>query len=496
MQLIENIRIERHTLILIAILILGLFLRLYCLTCESLWLDEGYSVTWAKQEPSEMIEAVSRDVHPPLYFLILHYWIALFGDAEFTIRLLSVIFGFIAIFMMCRVGSLIFDRNVGLLSSLILSLSVFHIHYSQEIRGYSLMVLLALFSMYFFIRLFQERKNSMSVLYILSSTLLLYTHFFGLLVIAAQNTYLILEFMLSRKRPSLGFVRWLLLQAILFVLFLPWLGFLVRQMQIVQSGAFLGWLPVPTIISLITTLFVYSAYFSESAPLWVLASSTLLVLVYLILSTNSLLVFKAFGLRPRRLDSGNTLLLVWLLTPIVLPFIVSQFLAPIYWTRFTMPASIALYILIARGIVNTSTMGIRLSIISLVIALSLVGAWGFYNTTDNEQWRGVVGYIETYGGQNDLVLINAWYCHIPFDYYFRQDIIDRDVFPKWDMEVDKDNIKTLELAVHGYERVWIVLSHDGDPEGLIAKTLNDDLSYSLSYQKSYIGIGLYLFEKI
>jgi len=492
-----DIRLERYVLILLTILILGLFLRTYCLTCESVWLDEGYSILWAKQEPSEMIEAVSKDVHPPLYFLILHYWIGLFGDAEFTIRFLSVIFGFLAIFMMYRVGSLIFDRNVGIMSSLILSLSVFHIHYSQELRGYSLIVLLTLVSMYFFIRLFQERKTSTSVLYILSSALLLYTHFFGLFVIAAQNIYLISEFMLSRKKPGPGFVRWLLLQAILFVLFLPWFGFLARQAQVIQSGAFLGWLPAPTILSLITTLFVYSAYFSEFALLWVLASSTFLVLMYLILSANSLMVFKTLGLRPRRLDSDSVLLLVWLLTPIIIPFIISQFFVPVYWTRFTMPASLAFYILVARGIVNISTKGIRLSIISLVIALSLIITWGFYTTTDNEQWREVVGYIETHGEQNDLVLINTWYCHIPFDYYFsRTDMIQRDVFPKWDMGVDKDNIKTLELAVRGYERVWIVLSHDGDSEGLITKTLSDDLSYSLSYQKNYVGIELYLFGKI
>lgn len=497
MKVIGNIRIDRHTLILAAILILGILLRLYCLTCESLWLDEGYSVLWAKQDTHEMIEAVSRDVHPPLYFLILHYWIALFGDAEFTIRLLSVIFGTLAIFVIYRVGSLVSDRNVGLLSSLILSLSVFHVHYSQEIRGYSLMVLLTLISMYFFIRLLQERKASVSVIYILSSILLFYTHFFGLFVIAAQNIYLILEFMLSRRETGPGPVRWLLLQATLFIAFMPWLGFLVRQVQIVQSGAFLGWLPVPTILSLITTMFVYSAYFSEYAPLWVLAASTLLVFVYLALSANSLLMFKVPGIRPRRLDSGSALLLAWLLTPMVLPFMVSQFFVPVYWTRFTMSASMALYILVARGIANTSTKVIRLSVIGLVVALSFVSAWGFYATTDNEQWREVAGYIEAHGEQNDLVLINAWYCHIPFDYYFNETgPLKRDVFPKWDMVVDRDNIKDLGSAVLGYERVWIVLSHNGDPGGLMTKTLSDDLSYSLSYRKSYIGIELYLFEKI
>jgi uncharacterized membrane protein len=84
----------------------------------------------------QIVENSAQSVHPPLYYVILHYWINLFGDTEFSTRFLSVIFGLFSIFMIYKVGTLLFNKNVGMLSSLLLALSVFHIQYSQEVRMY------------------------------------------------------------------------------------------------------------------------------------------------------------------------------------------------------------------------------------------------------------------------------------------------------------------------------------------------------------------------
>lgn len=491
MRLTRNILSDKHILLLTAILVLGLFLRIYCLTCESVWLDEGYSILWAKQEPSQIIDAVSKDVHPPLYFLVLHYWITIFGDSELAVRLLSVIFGLLAIIMMYMVGNLLFNKDMGILGSLILSLSVFHIHYSQEIRSYSLMVLLTLVSMYFFLKLLERRSYPISAGYIVSSALLIYTHFFGLFVIAAQNICLLSLFIITRKATKTGFRRWIILQAILFILYLPWLGFLIRQTLIVQGGEFLGWLTQPSILLLASSFFEYSGYFNLAAPLWVLSLSAVLSVYFIIMSLNSILKIK-------KSDREKTLFLViWLLTLIILPFMISYFSAPIYFTRFTIPASLAFYLLVAKGILNIRDEKLRAASTGMIVILSLVSIWGYISVVDNEQWREVVDYIETNAEQGDLALINAWYCYVPFDYYFtRTDLVTTDPFPKWDYEVNEDNIKNLEHVVTDYERVWLLLSHDGDPLGLIKKTLAENLSYEISLHKQYYGIELYLFEKL
>lgn len=228
-------KLTRNQLVLLVILSLGLFLRISDLGNESLWLDEGFSIRVANLNLFEIVEDRSQDVHPPLYYIILHFWINLFGDSEFSTRFLSVIFGFFAIFMIYKVGSLIFDEDVGILGSLLLASSVFHIQYSQEVKMYSLMALLTLLSIYFFIKLLEKRSLVVSIGYILSSILLMYTHVFGLFIIVAQNIYLVMLFLLSKDVYKLNFKRWTLLQLILIALFTPWIGILINQILRLQS---------------------------------------------------------------------------------------------------------------------------------------------------------------------------------------------------------------------------------------------------------------------
>jgi hypothetical protein len=219
--------------------------------------------------------------------------------------------------------------------------------------------------------------------------------------------------------------------------------------------------------------------------------------LFIALMLNSIFRHKKFRINVQRENLREKyFLLLWLFIPIVISFIASQFLTSIYYTRFTIPCSLAFYLLVAKGLFNVDKGKLRVVIGGIVIIFSLISIWGIHSNLEHEQWREVAEFIEDNGRDSDLVLISAWYCHIPFDYYFNETgLVSRDVFPKWDMSVDEKNINTLTAAVQGYERVWIVLSHNGDPHGLITKTLGN-LLYEPSLKKDLIGIELYLFEKI
>ena len=76
-----------------ALTLIGLLLRVYGLNDESLWLDEAISADVGMLPINELFDFVkSRDVHPPLYYILLHYWILLFGNSEVALRLPSVLF--------------------------------------------------------------------------------------------------------------------------------------------------------------------------------------------------------------------------------------------------------------------------------------------------------------------------------------------------------------------------------------------------------------------
>src|SRR5687768_9598065 len=88
LQALGNALKQEH--LFLTVFVVGAILRVYNLGYESIWFDEGVSIERARMSVIQMIEVTARrDNNPPLYYLILHYWVALFGDSEFAVRLLS-----------------------------------------------------------------------------------------------------------------------------------------------------------------------------------------------------------------------------------------------------------------------------------------------------------------------------------------------------------------------------------------------------------------------
>lgn len=506
----ENNKLStRELIILLVILLLGLFLRVYNLAGESIWLDEEYSVTVAQKGVFQIFERSSYD-HDPFYHILLHFWINFWGVSEFSTRFLSVLFGFFAIIMIYNVGKLIFSKEVGLISSLLLALSEFHIFYSQEARMYSLMTILTLASYYFFIKLLKEKNRIALIGYILSSSFLTYTHIFGFFLIIAQNIYVFTMFVLSKKVNKLNFKRWTFLQIIIMILYAPYISSLFTHIIVKDFS-----IPEASIYSTIDTFRVFSGAhsggFTSRVSLGVLFLLLSLFAMIAIEKVKGSMDWKDFfkSIESYRLNIGlsnvNTiyLLLLWLLTPVLLPFLISKFYYSIYRIRYTIGASLALYLLTAKGINNIKFSSIKrirninfdykylkLVIIGIIITLSLVKISSYYERVDKEQWRDAVYYIETNAETGDLLLFNAGFTQDVFDYYSkRTDLVKRGLPSK----VDEDNIKELEPTVQGYNRVWVILSHSRDYKGLIKQTMSQ--SYNLVAYKGYRGIEIYLFQK-
>lgn len=100
--------ITKYSVALLAVALLGLFLRVHNLTAQSLSHDEIFSVVLARTTPPQIVQGTANDVHPPLYYFILHYWKDLFSASEFAMRFLSVIFGVAAIPMIYLLGRSLF----------------------------------------------------------------------------------------------------------------------------------------------------------------------------------------------------------------------------------------------------------------------------------------------------------------------------------------------------------------------------------------------------
>lgn len=489
-------KLIRNKLIMALIIFIGLFLRIYNLDKESIWVDEIISIKMVHFKLSTIIKAILIDYHPPLYYYILHYWVNLFGDSEFAIRFLSVIFGFLAIFMIYKVGSLLFNKNVGLIGSLILALSVFHIQYSQEARVYSLITLLSLISFYFFIKLFVKSNHLIWIAYVLSNALLIYSHFYGLFIVIAQNIFCISLFLVSCGLRENYFKKWFWYQGLLVILYIPYLGILIKQISKIAKYGF--WLTRPSIYKIAYSFKEYSG-------------SYFLFGFFLLLSFFSIVTYKKaedniyqkvpFNYRKgplynKTLTNANKLylLLLWLTVPIILPFIISQFFIPVYLSRCTIVASLAFYLLIANGIGSLSNKKyLKLFIMSLIVFFSLVNIQKYYKTVNKEQWREVADYIDKNASPQSLILFNLTSCKWAFNYYSKRSDLIKRIFPKEVNTFSEKNKGDTRQTEERYDKVWVIVSHGNIDEKLITDI--DRNSYGLLQIKTYKGIKIYQFEK-
>lgn len=141
---LQGTRLQIETGFLIVLTLAGLALRAARLDFQPLWWDEGYSVWFATHSLGQMAALTAEDIHPPLYYALLHGWTQFTGMGPVALRLLSTVFGALAIPAIYLAGRRIFgDRRIALLAAALLVINPLHVFYSQEIRMYGLVALLS-----------------------------------------------------------------------------------------------------------------------------------------------------------------------------------------------------------------------------------------------------------------------------------------------------------------------------------------------------------------
>jgi len=223
--------------VLLALTLLALLLRVLCLDLQPLWWDEGYSLYFATNPLAEMVAQTARDIHPPLYYALLHGWIHLFGPSPVAVRLLSVTIGVITVPLAYLAGRLLANQRAGLLAALLLAINPLHIFYSQEVRMYGLVALLGLISTTCAAKLFvtdhatrnthhaarvssfEFRVPSLWCFYVLTTIAALYTQYYAAFLPLAHTFFALYHWRRAPRRLA----RWLGAQLLIGLAYLPWL---------------------------------------------------------------------------------------------------------------------------------------------------------------------------------------------------------------------------------------------------------------------------------
>lgn len=177
---------------------------------------------------------LARNVHLPLYFFFMHYWVRAAGTSAWALRLPSAIWGTLAVFFLFLLGRELFAPEVGIVSALLFALLPEQIYFAQQARMYALLVLLAVAATYALLRA-REGGKWPYALYAVLSAAGLYTHYEYVFFFAAQTFFVWCAPGYGRARKK----HWLLTQAAVALALAPWL--FVALLQRKASSEVIAW---------------------------------------------------------------------------------------------------------------------------------------------------------------------------------------------------------------------------------------------------------------
>ena len=392
---VERMPVWASTGALLVVLIgISAYLRSHYITGQ-FWEDEAITTGIASHSLTAIPGVLRHDGSPPLFYLLLHVWIRLFGSSEAATHSLPLLFGLLTIPVGMWAGWSLFGRRAGVYAAVLFAFSTFLTAYAQETRMYELMGLLGLVATASFIHGFVYRRRRYLILFSVAEALMLYTHAWGMFFGAGAVIALIAVWRACPVPERRALVRDGVMAFVgAGVLFLPWVPNFLYQAS--HTGA--PWAPPPRF----------------GAP--VLLSRDLLggdrITVALVLAI-------VIGLAPlftRARRRSREAAQMWAL--IVLPFatlllawLASQ-ITPAFISRYFAPILASILLLAAWGAARSGIVGFVAILLSLVFVVHLSS----YAPQNKSDMRGVAGEMAPLLHQGDLVVVSqpdstplAWY---------------------------------------------------------------------------------------
>lgn len=177
-----------------AIFVVNLLLKLLYIDARDVAMDEPFSIWWAQHSLPEIWQMLKSENNPALHFFLLHYWIKAFGISALSVRLPSVIFSAMTAGLVFLLAAKIFSKRTALFASVFFTLSTLQMLFAHEARVYAIFEFLALWNVYLVIKTIEQpTKNELFWWLLLCDILLVYSHYFGWLVVIMQTLWLLLH---------------------------------------------------------------------------------------------------------------------------------------------------------------------------------------------------------------------------------------------------------------------------------------------------------------
>jgi hypothetical protein len=355
--------------------------------------DEVWSVKTASLNYDAEMAALKADVHPPLYFLILHSWMRQFGTGERAVRSLSGLFYILSVFAVFGIGRELYGTKTGLLCAAIYLSSPLAILAAQFARMYSLLSLLSILSTWLYLQFSIKPRDSrlLFALYIVVNVLGAFTHIGFFFLLFAQ---IVFHLLFNRRKRLKKFAGAMLLSVIPY-LFL-WGPILLGQIGNSAEGA--AWVKKPGFSMLTDLLFQYGGAFWLVVPL--------------------LLYLRWRSGRDSSRESGKlhiTSLPLWLLAITLLtPLLISE-VKPIFNSRLAIVALHLFALSIGRFTGRDANYLLPIAVIALTVTFITI-VHPASAPCDNRQ---MAVYLTQTAHDGDVVIFTSL-TRLPIDYYLER----------------------------------------------------------------------------
>jgi hypothetical protein len=472
----------------VLMLLAAFALRLHHIEAFGFWTDESLTPLRASYPLSQILQneiiiqdVVTKDTHPPFYYLIIHFTRQVLGETDFAYRYPSLLAGLLLLPLLFQLGRRLYNRYLGLVVAGLAAVNPLYIWYAHEARMYTLFVLLMAGAAYALWRaLAGADLRRWLLIYLLLAGLGLYTHYTAVFLIAAQAPFwLWLLWQNGQKKLIIAGAVVAVLSAV------PLIPFTVPRLF---TGAEANYHYVSPLIMLQDVVHFFGLGLTVNFDQMGIRLLDLLALGLLLLGVY------AAGNWPRR-----AFLLTYLLA-VVLGLMAGSLLKPMYQgVRHIMVGSPAFLLLLGWAVVyageqvwlrytpahsRQKRFGWAIIFAAGLLTLTIgpaVSLHNLYNRPDlyaKDDFRHLIAQMERMAGENDVIVYNNA-IHLPLhDHYRTRPDVAVAAVPVYPTLAEQTAVSDLTQLSQTYDRIWFVTdppADDRDEDKLARQWLETNL---------------------
>jgi uncharacterized membrane protein len=399
-------------LLALLLIVVGAAFRFYALDHQSLWNDELFSLHVANLSLSKISGQLEQsDVHPPLYFALLHFLVKWFGTNEWALRFLSALFGSLTVGAVFLATRELFSEESAMWASLLCLIAPFHIAYSQEARPYALAGFLCVLSLFALHEAWVRKQSRYYTLYILATAAALYTHHWVIFLFSTQTVFIVTDGLVRRESLRLPLLTCLAIA----VLYIPLAGTVLHQTERVNASPWF-WSEPASLNHLLWTALAFSGgYFKLASSVF---ESPLGVKIIVGTVSLSLLGLTAWVARKQDARASH-IVLVSIFGTLAIAFAVSIFRPEAYlWYRYPVIIFPLFCIALGVGVNAIPKTPVQLTLMGILVLFSALGTYRYYHW-EKANAKSVTTFVEGVAPESTDVVIRPAYFAGLFNYYYR-----------------------------------------------------------------------------